>query len=313
MSGLRRTLVILGVLAAPGIAFGEGPRAPHASAHADAPAKASAKIARSKTRARAHGKAVTHGRSKKRAPARPRRIAASRGWHTAPEGKSAPLDENGRPKLVLQGLNIPDRVELTARSDAGGFSAEDLDRAAHVMREPSTGNEHPIDPRLIDFIYGVAVHFKVPEVRVLSGYRTPRRHSTSNHGKGRAMDCVFPGVRDEDVAKHAREHGFVGVGVYPVSGFLHLDVRERSFFWIDTSGPGKRSRLRGILGGLATKSDKEAAARGDRSVGPFVIATDVDELIASRAAAAAAAQRHDQTESQDADDEDDDDESAALP
>ena len=34
----------------------------------------------------------------------------------------------------------------------------------------------------------------------------------------------------------------VGVGYYPNSSFVHLDVRkDRSAFWIDYSGPGERA------------------------------------------------------------------------
>ncbi len=215
-------------------------------------------------------------------------VPASRNWHTATPGRTAPVDEHGRPLLVLQGLNIPDRVELTARSDRGGFSAEDLDRAAHVMRDAAhSGNEHPVDPRLLDMVYRIQAHFHAHEIRIISGYRTPHAGATSNHGKGRAMDLVIPGASDEDVAKLAREEGFAGVGIYPVSGFVHVDVRERSYFWVDTSGPGKRSRIRGILADVAAKSDARAVARGERSVGPFHVGTDVDAAIAAVAANAA--------------------------
>lgn len=218
----------------------------------------------------------------KRAPASS--VPASRGWHAVPPGKTAPVDERGRALLVLQGLNIPDRVELTPRSDRGGFSAEDLDRAAHVMRDGG-GNEHPIDPRLLDTIYRLEAHFHAPEIRIISGYRAPRGGATSNHGKGRAMDLVVPGATDEDVAKFAREEGFHGVGVYPVSGFVHVDIRERSYFWVDTSGPGKRSRIRGVLADVAAKSDAQAIARGERAVSPFHVGTDVDAAIGSAAVA----------------------------
>jgi hypothetical protein len=61
-----------------------------------------------------------------------------------------------------------------------------------------------------------------------------------------------------------------------VSGFVHLDVRDRSYFWVDSSGPGKRNRTRGILGDLAAKSDARAAARGDHPPSPFGVSTDVD-------------------------------------
>ena len=210
-------------------------------------------------------------------------VSAARAWHAAPPGKTAPVDASGRPALVLQGLNIPDRAELTPRGERGGFSAEDLDRAAHVLRDHS-GNEHPIDPHLLDVIYRLQVHFKAPEIRIISGYRTPRGGATSNHGKGRAMDLVVPGASDEDVAKLAREQGFAGVGIYPVSGFVHVDVRERSYFWVDTSGPGKRSRIRGMLADLAQKSDNQAVARGERSVGPFLVGTDVNAVVGAATA-----------------------------
>lgn len=215
-------------------------------------------------------------------------VPASRGWHSATPGKTAPVDEHGRAVLVLQGLNIPDRVELTPHSDRGGFSAEDLDRAAHVMRDHS-GNEHPVEPRLLDLVYRIQAHFRAHEVRIISGYRAPHGGATSNHGKGRAMDLVVPGASDEEVAKLARELGFAGVGVYPVSGFVHVDIRERSYFWVDTSGPGKRSRIRGILADVAARSDAQAVARGERSVGPFHVGTDVDAAIGSTALAANAA------------------------
>lgn len=210
--------------------------------------------------------------------------SAVKTWHT-PSGKPVSVDEHGRPMLVLQGLNFTDHVELKAQTDLGGFSAEDLDRASHVMREPSSGNEHPIAPRLLDVLYRVQTHFGAEELRIISAYRTPRRGKVSNHGKGRAMDFIVPGVKDEEVAKFAREMGFVGVGIYPTSGFIHVDVRERSFFWVDTSGPGKRNRTRGILGDVAKKSDALAFSRGLRPIEFFSIGDDVDKALGTQATA----------------------------
>src|SRR5262245_58680225 len=93
-------------------------------------------------------------------PSGPNAIPASRSWHTPTPNKTAPTDANGRAMLVLQDLNVPDHTALTALTDRGGFSAEDLDRAAHVLREPSSGNEHPMDPRVLDLVYRVQVQFK---------------------------------------------------------------------------------------------------------------------------------------------------------
>jgi uncharacterized protein YcbK (DUF882 family) len=197
-------------------------------------------------------------------------------WHSVEPGESAPLDGAGRPELVIEALNTGERVALAATCDTGGFPASELDRAAFVLREPSSGNAHPLEPRLLDLVYRVEKHFHAPEVRVISGYRTPRGKNASNHGRGRAMDLIVPGARDVDVAAFARDLGFVGVGIYPTSGFVHLDVRDRSYFWIDASSPGRKNRERGILRDVALHSDAAARARGERGISPFAIATDVD-------------------------------------
>ena len=199
-------------------------------------------------------------------------------WHTPAPNKTPAVDDAGRAKLAVYSLNTNDRVELAAANDHGGFAAHDLDRLAYVLREPGSGNEHPVDPRLVDVVYRIQTHFHAQEIRVVSGYRTPHRHA-SNHGLGRAIDIIVPGATDDEVARFARELGFVGVGVYPVSGFVHVDVRSRSYFWVDGSGPGRRNRERGVLGDLASKSDAQALARGERPTPAFAIASDVDAML----------------------------------
>jgi uncharacterized protein YcbK (DUF882 family) len=200
---------------------------------------------------------------------------AVRKWHAATPNKAPATDPSGRPLLVLEALNINERLELRAASERGGFSGSDLDRAAHLLREPWSGNEHPIEPRLLDLAYRLQTHFKAQAIRVVSAYRTPHG-GASNHGRGRALDLIVPGARDEEVAKFARELGYVGVGIYPVSGFVHLDVRDRSYFWVDSSGPGRKNRERGILGDLAQRADQRAAARGEHPMPALALSRDVD-------------------------------------
>lgn len=202
------------------------------------------------------------------------------GWH-APVGKTAPVDATGRPMLVLRAINRNEKVELTAATDAGGFSARDLDRAAFALRAMS-GDEHPVEPRTLNIIYRIQTHFQAAEIRIVSGYRVPRANSHSNHGKGRAIDFIVPGTPDAEVAKFAREIGFVGVGIYPTSQFVHVDVRPRSYFWIDYSAPGKKNREKGILADLAALSDKRALERGERGIEPFVVGGDVDAAVRAR-------------------------------
>src|SRR4029077_7318770 len=101
-------------------------------------------------------------------------------------------------------------LSLPHTRDDGGYAACDLDRVPHLLRA-ATGDEHPVDPRTMGLVYRIETHFGAPEIRVVSGDRVPKPGARSNHGKGRAMDLVVPGVADEEVARFVRELGFVGV------------------------------------------------------------------------------------------------------
>jgi uncharacterized protein YcbK (DUF882 family) len=206
----------------------------------------------------------------------------------APSTKPVQLDERGRPMLALSTINRGESLAIAAENEDGGFGSADLDRVAHLLRAMS-GDEHPMDPRALSLVYRIEMRFSVPEILVVSGYRVPKVGSRSNHGKGRAIDIVVPGVADEEVARFAREMGFVGVGIYPASQFIHVDVRPRSYFWVDYSGPRMRNRERGILGDLAAKSDAAALARGEVPIEPFAVATNVDAALQARGLASGAA------------------------
>ena len=201
----------------------------------------------------------------------------------APSDKAAEADPTGRPMLALSTVNRGEALAVAASGDDGGFSSVDLDRVAHLLRAMS-GDEHPVDPRTLSLVYRIQIHFGVPEVRVVSGYRVPKPGSHSNHGKGRAMDLVVPGVPDEEVARFARELGFVGVGIYPTSQFVHVDVRPRSYFWVDFSGPKMKNKESCILPNVASQGDEAAIARGQPPIEPFVVSTDVDAALRARGA-----------------------------
>ncbi len=220
----------------------------------------------------------------------PRYVQSVKQWHTATPGKKAPVDDHGRPLLAITALNTGEHVEIAASDEHGGFAGHDIDRVGHLFREPSSGSEHPIEPRLLDVLYRIQRKFGAQEIRLVSGFRPGKSspikapvHATgSNHSAGRAADIIVPGARDEDVAKFAREIGFVGVGIYPVSGFVHVDVRGQSYFWVDKSGPGRRNRERGVLSDLAKKSDAHAIAHGERPTPPFSIGIAVESFLEER-------------------------------
>lgn len=203
-------------------------------------------------------------------------------WHAPLEPQLTPaLSVTGRMPLVLSRVLGGDgSVTLIPQRDDGGFSDEDLQRAAASAFCPKEAKKvHPISPRLLDLVYKAMLHFKAPLVHVVSGYRPDR--AGSRHTQGRAIDMVLPGVTNEQLADYVRTFGFVGVGIYPTSGFVHLDVRDVSYFWVDNSLPDERSRAAPILGNLAIASDRAAAARGE-APDTWVPHNDAEDRAAAR-------------------------------
>ncbi len=186
-------------------------------------------------------------------------------WHR-PVITPARTDAKGRPYLTLDILNTAERIEVAPQHDTGRFSAFDLDRLSHALRDQRRGFEHPFAPELVDLVYDIQRHFNANAVRVVSGYRAPSAASHSNHGRGRAMDLIVPGASNEDVARYVRARGFVGVGTYPNSGFVHIDVRPASYYWIDSSGPGERNCERATASVEARSNDTLSRAAGRRPV-----------------------------------------------
>ena len=81
--------------------------------------------------------------------------------------------------------------------------------------------------------------------------------------KGLACDFRVEGVKTTELRDYLRKaFDKVGVGYYPNSTFVHLDVRkDRSAFWIDYSGPGGAGRLLG-------ESERRPAQRPGRQLSP---------------------------------------------
>lgn len=104
------------------------------------------------------------------------------------------------------------------------------------------GEGPKIHPRLIRLLAQVSDAFGGREVRIVSGYRTRSWVNASKHKEGRALDFSIPGVPNEALRDYLRTLPDVGVGYYPNSSFVHLDVREGNIYWVDYAGPGEPPR-----------------------------------------------------------------------
>ena len=80
-------------------------------------------------------------------------------------------------------------------------------------------------------------------LEIVSGFRNQRKES-SNHFKGRATDIRIAGVSPKKIQAFAQtlDRGGMGIGIYPRSQFVHIDVRSPpSYRWIDYSPPNSNA------------------------------------------------------------------------
>lgn len=155
------------------------------------------------------------------------------------------------PAVELVHLNTKERYKL--RPDRRGrFS---LKGWARFLRCHHTGRRHYMSPRLAAVLYKIAKHFDFRPITVVSGYRAPKvarkkGNPRSPHKRGLACDIFIDGVPRTELRDYVRTLDNVGVGYYPNSGHVHVDVRRGKAFWIDESGPDERARY--------VKGDKDA-------------------------------------------------------
>ncbi len=128
----------------------------------------------------------------------------------------------------------------------GGRVRSEAKKALRRVLATRDGQEIAIDRRLIQLITRVSDKFGGRPINVVSGYRLGTTSRSSRHRHGRAIDFAVVGVPNRVVADYVKTFDKVGVGYYPNSTFLHLDVRNQWTHWIDYAGPGQPPRYAGF-------------------------------------------------------------------
>jgi uncharacterized protein YcbK (DUF882 family) len=116
---------------------------------------------------------------------------------------------------------------------------------SRLMRSELTDAVRPVDPRLATIVAMISDHFKGRDILLVSGYRpysSEQYTRHSNHNVGRAIDFSVRGISNEVLRDYCRTFRNVGVGYYPNSSFVHVDVRAAKAYWVDYAGPGQRPR-----------------------------------------------------------------------
>ena len=89
--------------------------------------------------------------------------------------------------------------------------------------------------RLEQLVVKAAHHFGDAHVLVVSGWR----ERAGRHTSGEALDFKLQGVAAAQLAAYLRGLPRVGVGIYthPKTQYVHLDVRDASYHWLDALAP----------------------------------------------------------------------------
>ena len=137
--------------------------------------------------------------------------------------------------LKLHNIHTQEKLEAVY-FEKGEYVPDAVEALDKVLRDFRTGDVHPMNPRLFDTLADLAkktdtkAHFQV-----ISGYRSPKTNAMLNersaqvakrslHMDGKAIDIYLEDVALDRVRAAALDLGRGGVGYYPSSNFVHLDV-----------------------------------------------------------------------------------------
>lgn len=152
-----------------------------------------------------------------------------------------PASVDGERRLAFFNTHTGETLEAVYFR-CGDYDPPALKAINHILRDHRSGCVHPIDPGLLDLLFVLGRRLGgPPRFDVISGYRSPETNaflrsrsrgvaSGSLHTVGKAIDVRVAGLSCRTLQKEAAALAAGGVGYYPASDFVHLDVgRVRSW------------------------------------------------------------------------------------
>lgn len=135
----------------------------------------------------------------------------------------------------LHNVHTGEKLEA-AYWENGGYVPDAVQALNKVLRDYRNDQVHPMNPGLYDILDQIRTktESKTP-FQVISGYRSPATNKLlrersgevakhSLHMDGKAMDIYLEDVALEHIRAAALDLGRGGVGYYPESNFVHVDV-----------------------------------------------------------------------------------------
>jgi uncharacterized protein YcbK (DUF882 family) len=146
-----------------------------------------------------------------------------------------PLAANAPRKVAFHNLHTGEKLSAVY-FEKGRYAPDVMNAVNHLLRDYRTGDVHMIDPRLLDLLDAVAQRTGSRDpFEVICGYRSPKTNAMlharseqvaahSLHLKGQAIDIRLNDQALPHLHAAALKLGAGGVGYYPVSNFVHVDV-----------------------------------------------------------------------------------------
>jgi len=150
-------------------------------------------------------------------------------------------------RLKLHHLHTNESLDVVYKI-GNTYVPSGLAKLNYFLRDHRTNDEGHYDPKEFDLLHNILSKLgrTGSEIDIVCGYRTPASNlflrtrgantgvaQNSQHIQSRAIDIRVPGVSTTRLRDTALSLGLGGVGYYPVSQFVHVDVgpvRRWSYF-----------------------------------------------------------------------------------
>ena len=166
--------------------------------------------------------------------------AALPGVATTPATDAVPASGQ-KYELKLHHLHTGESLDVVYRI-GDTYIPSAMAKLNHFLRDHRTQDETHYDPREFDLLHSIVTTLGKKEIDIVCGYRTPWSNNflrtrggtaspastgvakNSQHTQSRAIDIRIPGVATRVLQRTALAFKAGGVGYYPVSQFVHVDV-----------------------------------------------------------------------------------------
>jgi uncharacterized protein YcbK (DUF882 family) len=148
---------------------------------------------------------------------------------------TAPVRATDVRRVWIHNLHTGDKLDAVYYEN-GRYVPDALAEAMKALRDWRNGQEHVMDPRLFDALNTIHGRLEAnAPFQIISGYRSPATNAMmharsegvaehSQHMLGKASDVRIEGVDLTHLRNAALSLKAGGVGYYPVSNFVHVDV-----------------------------------------------------------------------------------------